>query len=217
MNSVDLKEFAHEYFDLLFGKYAGLNLTAIEDFDQFYIKQIIDSAAPAINDTNFKTSIARYDYIVDVGFGGGFPILVLAKLFPNKNFIGFEARAKKVNAVNDIAKSLGLLNVNCYHQRVESVLFDLPCLITFKAVGKAQDFLKLICANVDLMVSFYKSKSFDNDELPYIKHLKSWLLTSVDEIYLDGADKRIIVNFKNKIVPHGTNKSLVKLSTLTKN
>jgi 16S rRNA (guanine527-N7)-methyltransferase len=218
MIDLELKEFAQKYFDLIFGKYAGLNLTAIEDFDVFYAKQVLDSALPALDETVLKSAILEYQNIVDVGFGGGFPLLVLAKLYPQKRFIGLEARSKKVKAVQDIAQILGLNNVHCYHQRIETLMIDIPCLITFKAVGKAQDFLKMIQTNKKIVVSFYKSKSFENDELPYLKSLsKQWSILGIDEICLDGADKRIIVNFTNKNVPHGTNKTLVNLSALTKN
>ena len=69
----------------------------------------------------FKNCLEKTKLMVDVGFGGGFPILPLAFNNPDKKFIGFEARAKKAQVVQKIAAALGLTNAKLMHQRLETV------------------------------------------------------------------------------------------------
>jgi tRNA G46 methylase TrmB len=41
--------------------------------------------------------------VADVGTGGGWPLLALAQSYPNTEFIGIDARRKKMEAVQAIA------------------------------------------------------------------------------------------------------------------
>ena len=45
-----------------------------------------------------------------------------------------------------------------FHQRLEKLLIDSSTLITFKAVGKVNQFLEMINFNKDCYVLFYKGK-----------------------------------------------------------
>ena len=83
-------DFSYAYLHLLKTKYAGLNLTNILDQDEFYHKQIIDSIQPYLDSPIFKEWVQKTKVVVDVGFGGGFPILPLAKLLPEVKFVGVE-------------------------------------------------------------------------------------------------------------------------------
>ena len=87
-----MKEFAKKYLEILEGPLAGINLTRILNFDDFYHKQILDSVLPFELSDIFKKSLKNSELVIDVGFGGGFPILPLAKLLPEINFIGIETR-----------------------------------------------------------------------------------------------------------------------------
>jgi len=210
----DLKEFAKQYFDILFTTYAGLNLTAMKDFDDFYIKQILDAQIPVDDCPIFNNTLNEFKTIIDVGFGGGFPLLVLAKLYPSKNFIGLEARAKKASAVNEIAELLGLKNVQTFHMRIEDIVIDIPSLITFKAVGKVQDFLPMINSQSTQKVYFYKSVTFSEAEEVHLAKIPQWKMFSKEEYFLQGADSRLMVGFVGKNVLRGTTKKLVKLSDI---
>ena len=100
-----MDDFSKRYFDLLNGEYAGINLTRITDENEFYSKQILDSVEPLRQSKIFNESINKSKLHIDVGFGGGFPLLPLAKSLPSIKFIGFEARAKKVRVENSFFKS----------------------------------------------------------------------------------------------------------------
>lgn len=162
----------------------------------------------------FLIEVKKRGILVDIGFGGGFPILPLAKAMPEIKFRGFDARAKKANVVTQIAERLGLKNVKLSHGRLEEILFDKPVVITLKAVGKVTDFLPLIKTNSSVIVFFYKGPNFY--ELEEIDSLeKDWEL--VEEISYDvlGTEGRMLLAFKNKNVLRGTiDKKLFKFSEL---
>jgi 16S rRNA (guanine527-N7)-methyltransferase len=208
-----MKEFSNKYLNILNTSLKGLNLTKILDPDEFYHKQILDSVLPFEQDPSFRKFLDDSKLLVDVGFGGGFPILPLAHLLPDYQFIGIETRNKKVEAVRHLAGELGLKNVKLVHARVEDIIFDRRCLITLKAVGSAEKFLPLINTTHSLMVSFYKGPNFYEQELKSLECLsKDWNIIQPVEINVPGTEKRLIVSFKNKNVPRGTLNSLVKLS-----
>lgn len=207
-------EFSIKYLQILKTKLAGLNLTTILDSDEFYHKQILDSINPYLQSELFKADVQKRGIVLDVGFGGGFPILPLAKLLPEIRFVGVESRRKKVDAVNLIAKELDLHNVRLVHSRLEDFLVDRPVTITFKAVGTAIDYLPSINHTTnDISVFFYKGPNFielEGNDLP--KLAKHWKLLENQLINVPGTQQRYLVSFAAQIVPRGTSKSLVKLS-----
>lgn len=205
-------DFSLQYLHILKTKLAGLNLTKILDADEFYNKQILDSINPYLQSELFKASIAKTGVVVDVGFGGGFPILPLAKLLPEVKFVGVESRRKKVDAVKLIAEDLKIRNVELVHARVEEFLFDRPATVTLKAVGTVEDFLPLIHGSKDLTVFFYKGPSFYELEGESLKKLSDWKLLKDEPISVPGTEQRHLVSFAAQNVPRGTAKILVKLS-----
>ena len=200
-----MEEFITNYYDLITKKYAGINLTRITDYEEFKQKQIIDSIEPYRQSEEFKASLDSKYIHIDVGFGGGFPILPLAKTLPNKKFLGVETRNKKVKVVGEIAEKLMLNNVRLIHSRIENIFIDLPVSISFKAVGKVNDFLEKIKTNQTCRVYFYKGPNFYDFEKDQIKKAKKdWKIIEEKEICLDGVDKRYLIGFENKKVLHGT-------------
>lgn len=206
-------DFSVRYLHVLKTKLAGLNLTNILDQDEFYHKQILDSIIPYQESKIFQEDVKRTGVVVDVGFGGGFPILPLAKLLPAVKFVGIESRRKKAEAVTLIANELGLTNVKLVHSRLEDFLFDIPATITFKAVGTIADYLPIINHEHPTKVFFYKGPNFQELEGAMVKKLeKDWKLLENQEIKVPGTQQRFLVSFSSKNVPRGTVKSLVKLS-----
>jgi 16S rRNA (guanine527-N7)-methyltransferase len=206
-------DFSLKYLSILKTKLAGLNLTNILDQDEFYQKQILDSILPYQESHIFQADVKKTKLVVDVGFGGGFPILPLAKLLPDVKFVGVESKRKKVDAVKLIAEDLGLTNVTLVHSRLEDFYFDRPCTITFKAVGTIGDYLPIIHHKFEQKVFFYKGPSFTQLEGDQIKKLeKEWKLLENQEIKVPGTQQRFLVSFGSVNVPRGTANSLVKLS-----
>lgn len=207
-------DFSIRYLHVLKTKLAGLNLTNILDPDEFYHKQILDSINPYLQSEFFKSEVEKRGVVVDVGFGGGFPILPLAKMLPDIKFVGVESRRKKADAVTLIAEELGLKNVKLVHSRLEDFLFDRPATVTFKAVGTVKDYLPLISGTTkDMTVFFYKGPSFHELEGESLEKLsQNWKFLDNQEIEVPGTQKRFLVSFAAQNVPRGTAKTLVKLS-----
>ncbi len=206
-------DFSIRYLNILKTDLAGLNLTNILDQDEFYQKQIMDSILPYQESKLFQEDVKRTGVIVDVGFGGGFPILPLAKLLPDVKFVGVESRRKKAEAVTLIAEKLGLTNVKLVHSRLEDFEFDVPSTITFKAVGTIGDYLPIINHQHPTKVFFYKGPSFVELEGNMISKVgNNWKLLENQEIKVPGTQQRFLVSFASKNVPRGTSKTLVKLS-----
>lgn len=211
-----MEEFAKKYLDLLTGEFAGINLTRIVSPEEFYQKQIVDSVLPQTESKVFKNALEATKLLVDVGFGGGFPILPLAFLNPDKKFIGFEARAKKALAVQKIAASLGLSNATLKHQRLETIDFDVEAVITFKGVGKVSEYLPLLRTNKTLYVFFYKGPNFN--ELEDIEDMieSNWELIEEKTYDVPGTEGRVLLGFKNRKVLRGTiqTEKIIKFSSL---
>ncbi len=207
-------DFSIRYLQILKTKLSGLNLTNILEQDEFYHKQILDSINPYLQSDLFKSHVQKRGVVVDVGFGGGFPILPLAKLLPDINFIGVESKRKKVDAVTLLAEELGIQNVKLVHSRLEDFLFDAPSTITLKAVGTAKDYLPCINRTTDdISVFFYKGPNFLELEGADLSKLeKQWKYIQNEEIAVPGTQRRFLVSFQAQNVPRGTPKSLVKLS-----
>lgn len=198
-----MKEFSQKYLDLLTGEFAGINLTRIDSTEEFYHKQILDSVLPQEHSEVFAKALDKTKIMVDIGFGGGFPVLPMAFKNPDKKFFGFDARAKKAQVVSKIAERLGLKNVKLMHQRFEEVLFDRDVVVTFKAVGKVADLLPLFKTSKTLYVFFYKGPNFY--ELEDIEALMDdWEVIEEISYDVEGTEGRLLLGFKNKKVLRGT-------------
>lgn len=214
--SKELKKLSEQYLDLLTTKLAGINLTRINNTDEFYEKQIIDSVIPFSVSSKFRSLIFESSAtLVDVGFGGGFPLVPIAFSNPGCSCIGLESKNKKVKAVQLISKQLGINNIKLFHQRIESIMIDVPALITFKAVGDIKDMLlKINSCHQEVYVYFYKGPMLnEKEDLSLLPRNWDQIEDIAYELPTFGA--RRLIGYKVKNVPRGTtNKSLVKLSEL---
>lgn len=210
-----MREFSNNYLNFIKNNLKGLNLTNIFDEEEFFNKQICDSILPIEKSECLKKLLVEIELIVDVGFGGGFPIIPLAWKFPQYKFLGLEARKKKVVAVNQIKKYFKLENVLLNHMRFENVLFDRTVIILFKAVGNIVDILSRLNFSNNIYVFFYKGPNVHQLE-DFNRISNKWEQVENKFFELPGTNGRYLVGLKNKNVPRGTFKdnNLVKLSEI---
>lgn len=104
---------------LFLAENAITNLSALRTTDACFTGNILDSLAFSLfaNDADLKPG----NLLIDVGTGGGFPLLPIAITHPELRCSGLEAIGKKAAAVERIAKALGLANVSLVRERSEVV------------------------------------------------------------------------------------------------
>ena len=214
MSQADFK-FCQSYLGILKDRFSGLNLTRIQDLNLFHVEQFQDSLAPLEKSRDFQKSLDEKKLLLDVGFGGGFPILPLAFRCPSLTFMGFERKGKKVKAVKEIAGELGLSKVFLFHLPIEEVEIDVPCLITFKGVGSIRDCLRnVFFSHSACEVFFYKGPRLEEKEGGVFQGNSHWKPHVDLSFDLEHTSRRLL-SFKSRNVPHGTSrKNLVKLSSL---
>ncbi len=152
-----------KYYNLLIEWNEKINLTAITNKEEVYLKHFYDSL----------TLIKAYDLnekikALDVGTGAGFPGIVLKIFFDNIDIILVDALNKRINFLNVVIDELNLKNISAVHSRVEDFAkeniekFD---LITSRAVAKLNILNELCIPMLKIGGYFIPMKANIDDEL----------------------------------------------------
>lgn len=104
------------FLELLYEKNQVMNLTAIRDKEGMLEKHFIDSL--------LLTKVIKDEEksFIDVGTGAGFPGLVLAIFYPEKNFLLVDSVRKKIEFINEVIEKLGLENMKTSFERAEELI-----------------------------------------------------------------------------------------------
>ncbi len=97
-----------------------LNLSALRDADAVWNGNILDSL-PLLD---YLHSLSTFHFplsVLDVGTGGGFPLLPLAICMPNCRFTGLDSTQKKIDSIQRMVDALGLSNVTLLAGRCEEL------------------------------------------------------------------------------------------------
>lgn len=114
-----------------------VNLISRKDFEHLYERHILHSLGIA-KVVQFKKG-AR---VIDVGTGGGFPLVPLAIMFPGSVFHGIDGIGKKIAAVKGVIEALGLTNCTAEQVRSEDHK-DRYDVIVSRAVTTLPEFLRM--------------------------------------------------------------------------
>jgi len=133
LSDKQLEQFAI-YFEFLVEYNKVVNLTAITDEEEVYIKHFYDSILLS------KTiDLSKVKTLCDVGSGAGFPSIPLKILYPNLNITIVDGLDKRIKFLSFLADKLGLENINLVHGRAEDYVkeyreyFD---VVTARAVAR---------------------------------------------------------------------------------
>ena len=133
------KEQFERYFELLVEWNEKINLTAITDKDEVYLKHFYDSIAPILQGLIENQPIR----LLDIGAGAGFPSLPMKILFPELDVTIIDSLNKRINFLHLLAEELDLSGVHFYHGRAEDFAQDKAFraqfdLVTARAVARMQ-------------------------------------------------------------------------------
>lgn len=103
------------YYRLLVEWNEKMNLTAITDKEEVYLKHFYDSISAA-----FYFDFNNSYHICDVGAGAGFPSIPLKICFPNIKVSIVDSLNKRITFLEHLAASLKLSGVKFYHDRAET-------------------------------------------------------------------------------------------------
>ncbi|MGT2926059.1 16S rRNA (guanine(527)-N(7))-methyltransferase RsmG [Streptococcus cuniculipharyngis] len=127
------------YFERLIEWNDKINLTAITEKNEVYLKHFYDSIAPIL-----QGKIANQPLkLLDIGAGAGFPSLPMKIIFPQLNVTIIDSLNKRINFLNLLAEDLSLTGVHFYHGRAEDFGQDKTFrgqfdLVTARAVARLQ-------------------------------------------------------------------------------
>ena len=168
------------YYNRLIEVNSYMNLTAITEREEVYIKHFLDSLfiTKAID-------ITKPFSLCDVGSGADFPSIPLAIVTNNAKVTIIDALNKRINFINDLAQKLNLDNVNAIHARAEDYAkekredFD---YVTARAVARLNVLVELCLPLVKVGGLFIAMKTQDEDELNEAKNAISILGGKIENI-----------------------------------
>ena len=127
------------YFELLVEWNKKINLTAITEKKEVYLKHFYDSIAPILQGRIKNQNIK----LLDIGAGAGFPSLPMKILYPQLDVTIIDSLNKRINFLQLLAQELNLDGVHFYHGRAEDFAQDKNFraqydFVTARAVARMQ-------------------------------------------------------------------------------
>lgn len=159
---------------------AKINLSAFRTEEACWIGNILDSVAfldllPKLPRSNSPLTI------LDMGTGGGFPLLPLAICLPEARCTGLDATRKKIDAVTRITAAVGLDNVqllcgraeNIGHDKAHREQYDIVCARAITEIPPLLEYCSVF-TKVRGKIVLWKSLTID-DELKRGEHAATLL------------------------------------------
>ena len=121
---------------------AKINVISRKDIGNLYLHHVLHSLAIA-KAIHFHPGT----HILDFGCGGGFPGIPLAILFPDCTFHLIDGTGKKIMVATEVAKAIGLKNVEAVHRRGEDEKDKFDFVVS-RSVMSLPDMVKIVRKNI---------------------------------------------------------------------
>lgn len=196
------------YFRLLVEWNEKINLTAITDKEEVYLKHFYDSIAPILQGYIDNSPLS----ILDIGAGAGFPSIPMKILYPEIDITIIDSLNKRINFLNILANELELSGVHFFHGRAEDfgqdkvfrAKFD---IVTARAVARMQVIAELTIPflKVNGRLIALKAAAAEEELISAEKALKTlFSQVTVNKNYKlpNGDDRNITIVSKKKETPN---------------
>lgn len=115
LSSNELDKFNH-FLEIFMEKNSQINLSAIRKSEDIIEKHFIDSIM-----LNIFIELEKWKKVLDLWTGGGFPLIPLAIINPEVDFVGLDSVWKKLKAVEEFVEQLKLKNISTINWRAEEI------------------------------------------------------------------------------------------------
>lgn len=159
----DQLENLNKYYEILIEWNKNINLTAITNKEDVYLKHFYDSL------TLIKAiDLSKKLDVCDIGTGAGFPGIVLKIVFPSIKLTLVDSMKKRTNFLEDVIVKINLSDCRVVNDRAEDFIrknretFD---LITCRAVSKLSIISEICIPGVRIAGYFIPMKGNVEEEL----------------------------------------------------
>ncbi|MFL4358649.1 16S rRNA (guanine(527)-N(7))-methyltransferase RsmG [Streptococcus uberis] len=140
---IHLNDFQKEQFDIYFQTLVEwndkINLTAITEKNDVYLKHFYDSIAPILHGYIKNEPIK----LLDIGAGAGFPSIPMKIIYPQLDITIIDSLNKRITFLKQLSEVLHLEGVHFFHGRAEDFGQDVNFraqfdIVTARAVARMQ-------------------------------------------------------------------------------
>lgn len=190
-----------KFYKFLIEKNKVMNLTAITDEKEVYLKHFYDSLTICR-----VIDLKKYDSLCDVGSGAGFPGIVLKIFFPHLKITLIDSLNKRVNYLNQLISVLSLEDIKAKHIRMEDFSKDNEekfDLITARAVASTSLLSEISVKALKIKGKLLLYKGIFNEEEEISQNLLQELSLKIEliekfNLILENSQRSLVILSKEK-------------------
>ncbi|CAM4249381.1 16S rRNA (guanine(527)-N(7))-methyltransferase RsmG [Jeotgalicoccus halotolerans] len=205
LSAVQISQFK-TYYKMLVEWNEKINLTAVTELEEVYLKHFYDSITPL-----FYADIEEGASLCDVGAGAGFPSIPMKIIRPDLKITIVDSLNKRITFLNELTAVLGLDKIHLVHDRAETFgqhqarhMFD---VVTARAVAQlnvlSELCLPLVRTGGQFIVMKGKKAQEELDESKFALDLLGGELTKIHQLSLpkEESDRYIMIIDKKRKTP----------------
>ena len=181
------------YLDLVMSFNPSLKLVGEKERDEIARRHILDSASAY---PVFLENTEAGDQIGDLGSGAGFPGIVLAILFPDRNFTLIDRMTRRIGFLRGVKAKLDLKNVEIIAQDISTVEDHFDCVTSraFRPLSLVVEDMVKLAPEAILYKGTKKNINEELDELRVMGYTFSSSIYPVTSIGEKGERNIVVVN-----------------------